>query len=91
MDTYATPKRGIYKHTVTNFDGTFTSYNIQVKVLGESEKSYFIELLEPTTTRMVGETLWARKKSVTIKEEDNGNLVRNSESDIDRFWWQEMD
>lgn len=94
MITYEVPKQGIYRHTVTNYDGTFTSYSIRAKIIGESDKSYYIELLEPTTTRVVGACLWARKKSVTIKEEEKSHgksNVPNTKSDIDRYWWQEMD
>lgn len=90
MITYEKPAKGIYKHTVTNYDGTFTSYNVRVEVIGENDKSYYIKLLEPTTTRMPGDFLWVRRRSITLTDKPVIPSADDTEEQKGEPWWNRI-
>lgn len=67
MTTFDKPLLGVYKYSVKNFrHNSFTSYRARCEVLGESDRSYYIRLLEPIATRVPGDPFWVRKKNITL-------------------------
>lgn len=67
MTTFDKPLLGVYKYSVKNFrHNSFTSYRARCEILGESDRSYYIRLLEPIATRVPGDPFWVRKKNIIL-------------------------
>ena len=86
METYSTPKQGTYYFEVNKWDGTFEKNQVPVKIIGETEKSYKIQLLGFTYNRVPNDTLWATKRKVKVKGEENKQPANSGE----RYWWQDL-
>lgn len=56
---------GTYLMKLPKYDESFILHRIRVKIIGESEKSYHVELLErgPSGQR-IGTKYWPRKRNV---------------------------
>lgn len=78
-------KLGVYSYAVTNYDGTFTTRQVDVKVIGETAKSYQIQLLGFTLRRGPRETLWVSKSKVKIKSTE----YKNVETSEPKHWWND--
>lgn len=68
-----------YRHSVKDFfNNTFIHLIVRCFILSETEKSYFIELIEKTPSRWPGERFWVRKKSVerSYYDEDSRKCVK---------------
>ena len=63
---YENPFGATYLFETTNYDGTFTRWNTSVSVLGETDKSYLIQLKEPIRQHFAGDKLWVLKKKVRV-------------------------
>lgn len=61
---YSTSYIATYLFETTNYDGTFTRWNTQVEVLGETDKSYLIKLKEPIRQHFAGDQIWVLKRKV---------------------------
>ena len=79
MLSFDQPKKAVYLHKSPNFDGTFTTNRVKVLVTGESANSYFVKLLEYTTTKRPNDTMWVRKR----------NIVMTS-AERPKYWWQNL-
>jgi hypothetical protein len=56
---------GLYKYFVKDFkSGQLLPYQVRCVVLGETDKSYRIRLLEPIYRRVCGSEFWVKKKNV---------------------------
>lgn len=83
FEKWDVPLNGTYKEKVTNYDGTFQTFDIKVRVLGESEKSYWIHLLENTTKYKPYHEMAVRKKSVVIPD-----LNKTIDKTVN-YWWKD--
>ena len=70
---YETPCEGIYRLETKQYDGTFSFWDIKCFVLGNTEKSFYIQLRQPTHNRKVGDKLYVLKKNVYLKKDVNCN------------------
>lgn len=77
---------GTYYFEVNKWDGTFERKQVPVKIIGETEKSYKIQLLGFTHNRVLNDTLWATKRKVKVKGEENKQPADSGE----RYWWQDL-
>lgn len=82
LTKYDDPKNGMYKFQIPRWNDTFETHWVKVKVLGETEKSYQIEVIIPFGYHEKGDLLFARKKNVRI---DKGQV------DTSEFWYNNLE
>lgn len=75
METYNTPKQGIYYFSIPIFYGVFKRYSTPVEVIAKTDKSYQIVLKFPICGHHIGDKIWVKKSKVNIKE------------DVNEFWY----
>jgi len=88
-------KYGIYRYSVMNNNGLFDNYQVPIKVLEETEKSYKVQTLRATINKAINTIAWARKKNVKINMEvpNDKEKCRVSDTqnvDEERYWWQDI-
>lgn len=84
VSRWNTPLNGTYKERVTDYNGGTKLYDIKVQVLGETDKSFLIYLLENTTKYKPYHEMLVRKKSVIIPELDKFR------GDKTKYWWKKL-
>lgn len=72
------PFKARYRFRQYLFGKGYQSYEINVEVLDESDRSFKIKLLQPTCTRRCGDVIWVRKNNVVIPRE---------KPDCTNEWW----
>lgn len=73
---------GKYKLLVPRFNGTYERYFLKCFVLGETDKSYFIQILEGFGNHLVGDKFFVLKKNVVLDQ----NIQENSD-----FWYNNIE
>ena len=84
MNLYTAPVAGTYDYRTRNFDGTFNLFQIKVNILGESLKSYLVEVLSPVAGLKRLSRLTVRKHNVHTSAP-----ARPSAPDCTNAWWHE--
>ncbi len=58
-------KTGTYIMKLFNFSDQYVTHRVRVEIIGESEKSYHVKLLERGPMgQQIGTTYWPRKRNV---------------------------
>lgn len=82
-------KYGIYSYSVLGIDKVLTNYQVPVKVIEETNKSYKIKLLGFAKNRVPNQTLWVTKRKVKINKTVVGE-ENNSDDNVEEYWWQRL-
>ena len=56
----------------------------KVKVIGETDKSYWVRLLEPVRNRCAQETMYVRKENIKM-------TTPNPNKEPGNYWWNALD
>lgn len=83
---YEEPKHAKYKLLVPRFDGTFDKYKLRCDVLGETDRSYKIKILEFCPRHTPGDIFYVHKKSVIL---DEPTEVKSG--DLSDFWYNNIE
>lgn len=67
MNLYTTPIDGTYDYKSPNFDGTYNLQQVNVAVLGESERQYLIKLKLPVGNHRQNDLMKVRKHNVRLR------------------------
>lgn len=86
MNLYATPKDGTYNYKSPNFDGTYNLQQVNVTVLGESEKQYLIKLKLPVGNHRQNDQMKVRKRNVRLHGMTDRPSVRSTYDYSAAFW-----
>jgi hypothetical protein len=79
---YEQPKSARYKFQIPRFNGTYETHWVDVLVVGETAKSYQLQVVVPFNYHEKGERLFALKKNVVFEKE----VVDTSE-----FWYNNVE
>lgn len=66
--TYPTPIRAGYTYKSRNWDGSYNYFHTSVEIIGETEKSYRVKLLNPVGPHHAGDVTTVRKHNVKFKK-----------------------
>lgn len=82
MNLYTAPVAGTYNYRTRNFDGTFNLFQVKVNIIGESLKSYLVEVLTPIAGHKRLSRLTVRKHNVHASAS-----AHTSAPDCTNQWW----
>ncbi len=80
---YSEPVRASYRYETPNYDGTFRRWRAEVYIVAETEKSYYIKLIDPIPYRNAGELMRVSKRKVDVPKivDTSGFWYNNLEKD----------
>ena len=88
MEMYAAPVEGTYSYKTPNFDGTFSVQQVNVSVLGESEKQYLIRLILPVGNHRQNDQMKVRKHNVRMHGMiATATVCKRPAYDLSGAWW----
>ena len=73
--------KATYHFSQSLFGKGYQRYAINVEVLGETDKSYKIRLLQPTCNRRCGDVIWVRREHITFPK---------TPYDCSGEWWNDL-
>ena len=84
MNLYTAPVAGTYNYRTRNFNGSFNLFQIKVNIIGESLKSYLVEVLTPIAGHKRLSRLTVRKHNVRTAAS-----AHKAAPDYTNAWWHE--
>jgi len=67
MKPFSDPIPGHYTYKSRNFDGSFNQEYTSVLILGETDRSFLVQILSPVGTHRKGDKMTVRKHNVRQK------------------------
>lgn len=92
MNLYTAPVAGTYNYRTRNFNGSFNLFQVKVNIIGESLKSYLVEVLTPIAGHKRLSRLTVRKHNVFLKDAgaSTGSATdKDNNIDCGNAWWYE--
>ena len=88
---YASPVAGIYDLMQPNFDNTFSHTDVDVTVIGETEKRFLVRSIWPIRGHKSNEPFFVRKRNVKFEEEEKEEVKESVEESVEydysEAWW----
>lgn len=90
MNLYSTPIDGTYDYKSPNFNGTYNLQQVNVAVLGESERQYLIKLKMPVGNHRQNDLMKVRKHNVRVHGMTaTESIAAMQMPDYRNAWWHD--